>query len=263
MQTVLITGGSSGIGLEMSRHFGKAGYRLIWVSKPEEELAKAKAQLIEELPTVEIHTMAKDLSNQAAAKEVYDWTKQKDWEVNVLINNAGFGTYGYQKDTSIEEELAMIQLNVINLYQLTRFFLQDMLQKDAGTIINISSNSSFQPVPRMNTYASTKAFVKHFSRGLQEELKMLRSNVRVMTVCPAAIKDTPFKTSAKMEKVKTFTGLAYTTAKEVAKDVFKGFQQGKTFVISGWKMRLLYSIHNFVPYGLQQFLVRKETEIKN
>ena len=157
-------------------------------------------------------------------------------------------------------EMAMIELNVLNVYRLTRIFLADMQSRDAGTIINISSNSSFQPVPRMTTYASTKAFITHFSRGLQEEMKLMKSKVRIMCVCPAAITDTAFKKSANMESVKTFSGLAFTTAEEVAADVWRGYQRNKSFVVSGAKMRILYAIRGLVPYGLQQYLVRKETE---
>ena len=183
MKTVLITGGSSGIGYEMSKHFAKDGYCLLWVAKPPEELSQAKAKLESEIPDVKIHILAKDLTDAQAPQQVYEWAKQIG-EVDVLINNAGFGTHGFLQNIPIEKELAMIQLNVVALYLLTRLFLDDMLQKNAGTIINISSNSSFQPVARMNTYASTKAFVKHFSRGLQEELGLQKSKVKILTVCP-------------------------------------------------------------------------------
>ena len=245
MNTVLITGGSSGIGYEMSRHFARAGYRILWVSKPPAELAAAKEQLTTEIQGVEIHDLVKDLSRDEAAREVLDWVRKNQWQINVLINNAGFGTHGYNWQTDFDREIDMIRLNVLSVYRLTRLFLDEMIVRNAGTIINISSNSSFQPVPRMNTYASTKAFVTHFTRGLQEELKIRRSKVRLVTVCPAAIRDTPFRSTGKMDQVRTFEGLAYTTAAEVANDVWKGFQSGKDFIISGWKMRILYRFHSF------------------
>ncbi len=258
-KTVLITGGSSGIGFEMSQYFAKDGYRILWVSLLEEELTTAKTKLTALVDGVEIHCLTKDLSKNEAAQEVFEWT-QKMGGVDVLINNAGFGTYGYTNDISMDKELTMIQLNVLNVYKMTRLFLQEMQQKNTGTIINISSNSSFQPVARMNTYASTKAFVAHFSRGLQEELALQKSKVKVMTVCPSAIVDTAFKKASGMDKVKTFNGLAYTTAEEVAKDVWYGFQKNKTFVVSGWKMRWLYAVRGLVPYRVQQYMVQKETE---
>lgn len=259
MQTVLITGGSSGIGFELSKHFAKAGYRLLWVAKPLEELENARAKLLEEFPNIEIHTLAKDLCLAESPDAVKTWSHSIG-PVDVLINNAGYGTYGFLQNTDLNKELGMIQLNIIALYKLTRLYLDDMIKRDAGTIINISSNSSFQPIPKMNTYASTKAFVKHFSRGLNEELKMQNSKVKVMTVCPAAVKDTPFRTVGNMDRVKTFSGLAFTTAKEVAKDTWNGFKKGKSFVVSGAKMRFLYLFYAFIPFAVQQFLVRREVE---
>ena len=156
----------------------------------------------------------------------------------------------------------MIQLNVLNVFKLTRLFLKEMLIDNAGTIINISSNTSFQPVPKMAAYAATKAFVKHYSESLTEELKTLNSNVRVMTVCPAAIKNTKFKEVANMQKVKTFEGLVATTKEEVAKDIWNGFVNGKSYVASGARLRRLNWLNTFLPHSVVQFLLRQElTEI--
>lgn len=256
-KTVLITGGSSGIGYAISTYFAKAGFRILWVSKPEEELQQAKVELLQLVPGAKVYTLSQDLCLDGSALATYEWAKTFG-TIDVLINNAGFGTYGLLKETPLEKEVDMIQLNVLAVYRLTRLFLDDMLERDQGTIINISSNSSFQPVARMITYASTKAFVTHFSRGLQEELAIMGSKVRVLTVCPSAIVDTPF--SKDMRDVKTFTGLVYTTTAEVAKDVWKAFQNQKTFLVTGKKMRFFYAIRRLVPYPLQQYLTRKETE---
>lgn len=133
-----------------------------------------------------------------------------------------------------------------------------MIAINKGTIINISSNSSFQPTPKLSTYGTTKSFVNHFTRSVNEELKMQKSNVKVICVCPSAIKDTNFKKVGKMENVKTFNGIAATTSEEVAKDVWNGFVKGKSFIVSGWKMRILYRVPGLIPYRIQQFLVRKE-----
>lgn len=258
----LITGGSSGIGYKMSEYFAKDGYQLLWVSLLAEELQTAKSKLQNDVDGVKIETLAMDLSETTAAQKVLDWTQENNWTVNVLINNAGFGNFGFFDELALEKELSMIQLNVLSLYKLTRLYLIKMKDRNSGTIINISSNSSFQPTPKFTTYASTKAFVTHFSRGLTEELKMQKSNVRVMTVCPSAIKDTAFIKTNQMEGVKTFEGIAATTADEVAKDVWKGFKGNKDFVVTGAKMRLLYKFRHLLPYGLTQWLVRMEVERK-
>ena len=260
MKTVLITGGSSGIGFALSKHFAKAGYRLLWVAKPPEELAEAKSSMEVFKPGVEIHTLALDLTADAAAMTVHNWAKDNNWLVDVLVNNAGIGTYGFLQNIDMGKEETMIRLNVLGVYRLTRLFLDDMLARDRGTIINISSNSSLLPIPRMNTYASTKAFVKHFSQGLQQELKIQKSKVRVMTVCPSAVQDTPFKVAANAEKVKTYTGLAFTTAQEVAKDIWKGYTNGKSLVITGFKMRMIYSIRWMLPGWVERYLAQRESE---
>ncbi|WP_299433312.1 SDR family NAD(P)-dependent oxidoreductase [uncultured Aquimarina sp.] len=257
-KTVLISGGSSGIGFTISRYFANAGYKLLWVSLLKEEITAATIQLQNEIPDCEINSVVQDLSLSNAAQKVYDWIQENQWNVDVLINNAGFGTYGFINDTDSERELNMIDVNIINLYKMTRFFLKDMIAINKGTIINISSNSSFQPTPKLSTYGATKSFVNHFTRSVNEELKMQNSNVKVICVCPSAIKDTNFKKAGKMENVKTFNGLAATTAEEVAKDVWNGFIKGKSFIVSGWKMRMLYRVSGMIPYKVQQFLVRKE-----
>lgn len=257
--TVLITGGSSGIGYEMSRHFARGGYRILWVSKPPQELSDAKARLEGEIEGVEIHTLAQDLSEKDAAQTVFDWAASIA-VVDVLINNAGFGTHGFTQEIPVEKDVAMINLHVVGTYQMTRIFLDNMLTRNAGTIINISSISGLQPIMRMNVYASTKAFIYHFSRGLQEELMMQNTKVKVITVCPAAIGNTPFKSSADMDNVKTFNGLVTTTAEEVARDVWRGFNKGKTYILTGRKVRMLYKINWLIPAWLERYLIRKESE---
>ncbi|MEM7513835.1 MAG: SDR family NAD(P)-dependent oxidoreductase [Bacteroidota bacterium] len=260
IKTVLITGGSSGIGYAVSEYFAKAGYRILWASWLEEELQEAKTRLSNSHTGTEIHTLAIDLSKEESCQKVFDWTHENGWSVNVLINNAGFGTYGFLQDTDMDKEIAMINLHILSTYKLTRLFLNEMIKREEGTIINIASNSSFQPTPKLNTYASTKAFVNHFTRGLHEELKMTGSKVKAICVCPAAIRDTAFRKGEKLDKVKTFDGLATTTTAEVAKNIWNGFQQGKAFIVSGWKMRLLYSISWLIPYGLTQVLVKREVQ---
>lgn len=257
---VLITGGSSGLGYELSKYFASEHYELLWVSLSMEELTESSVRLKSSHPDTTIHTLTMDLSKDDGARHVYEWAEAIG-SVDVLINNAGFGTYGYVNGQNIEKEIAMIQCNALSLYKLSRYFMSDMIAVDQGTIINISSNSSFHPVPRMNTYASTKAFVRHFSQGLTEEMKLMGSKVRVITVCPSAIQNTPFKDLEGMNRVKTFSGLAYTTVEEVASDTWKGFKKGKDFIVSGKKMRALYKISHLIPASIMTYLTNKETEL--
>jgi len=262
MNTVLITGGSSGIGLEISKRFAQNGYEICWVSLFEEEVQEAQKELRAESPDTTIHYMIQDLSQEDGAQNVYDWVQANNIDISVLVNNAGFATYGMSTDIPWGKEANMINLNVLSLYKLTRLFLDEMNAKNKGTIINISSNSSFQPVPRMAAYAATKAFVAHYSQGLQEELKEQGSNVKVITICPAAIKDTKFKAAAKMERVKTFEGLQATTKAEVADDVWKAFQNGDTYVRTGAKLRNTMWLTKILPKSVILKLMKDELSEK-
>lgn len=260
MKTVLITGGSSGIGYGLSLKFAAENYRILWVALDEGELLESKEKLVKIYHEAEVHTMALDLAKPKSCEEVYNWANSIGF-VNVLVNNAGFGNYGFLKDQNLNTELSVISVNVNALFELSYRFVKDMIEEDQGTIINISSNSSFETVPRMLTYSSTKAFVKHFSRGLNEELNMLKSKVNVLTICPAAISDTNFRKVNDMDNVKTFNGLATTTTKEVVNDIWKAFKVNKSFQISGWKMRLLYRLYPILPFSVKMWLIKKETEL--
>mmetsp|Transcript_4156 Transcript_4156/g.6366 ORF Transcript_4156/g.6366 Transcript_4156/m.6366 type:complete len:272 (-) Transcript_4156:422-1237(-) len=259
-KTTLITGGSSGIGYQMSRLFARDGYRLLWVAKPQEELSKAKAQLEQEYPQAEIHCLAKDLSVSTAAKEVHAWTHAKGWTVDVLVNNAGFATYGNFEEIEAEKEVAMIGVNVTNLMLMTRYFLQDMEARNAGKIMNISSGVSYEAWPRMATYAGTKAFVRLMSDSLHYELKYRKSAVQVTTVCPSAIKDTRFQARAGMQKVRAFSSIATATPQEVAKDAYRGLNKGKRLVLTGAKYRFNKIVSQLVPKALTRWVIKKEME---
>ncbi len=261
-QTVLITGGSSGIGFELSKYFARDAYHLVWVAAYEEEITVAKQILLQSFPEIRIDSLAIDLSQSNAAQAVYQWTKQKQWTIDVLVNNAGFGTYGFLGDTSLEKEQAMIQLNVYTVYTLTHLFLKEMKSRNTGKILNISSNTALQPVPRMATYAATKAFVKHFSESIHEELKALKADVSITVVCPAATKNTKFQQSAAMQKVRTFEGLLCTTPEEVAKDAYKGLQKGKKTVLTGARLRNTHWLTKLIPNSIIQFFLRKELDQK-
>ncbi len=260
-KTVLITGGSAGIGYEMSRLFARDNYRLLWVSKPPEELANAKEKIMKELPSVEVRILAKDLSNVSAAQEVFDWVESLGFFVDVLVNNAGFGNYGDFEKNDLEKDLAMIRLNVINVYQLTRLFLVEMEKNKGGKIMNISSSASYFPLPNSSAYAATKAFVRHMSNSLWLELKARKSKVQITTVCPGAIVNTNFQAAANMQNVRTFTsGLASVTPQEVAKDAYKGLKKGKQIVRTGWKFRINYYITKITPRFITDFMLIREME---
>lgn len=258
MQTVLITGGSSGLGYGLSRRFAEDGARLLWVSHDSAELDEARGRILQAHSDLEVHTFEQDLTRPDAAARVHAWASGVA-PVDVLVNNAGFGRHGPVHTVPVADDVAMVELNVLALYRLTRLFLDDMRSRGAGTIVNISSNSSFQPVPHMAVYAATKGFVTQFSRALADELTVEGSPVRVITVCPAAIRDTAFRSVNQMNDVKTFDGLATTTVDEVVGDVWRALRTGRSYVVSGWRQRALMWARPFLPDALVMALVRRET----
>ena len=242
----LITGGSAGIGLELSKLFGKDGFNLVLVSKPEDELKTGKETLASMFPDIDIRTIQKDLSVQGSAQEVYDEVKAAGLEVDILVNNAGFATYGDFRNISIERELDMINLNVVTLYHLTRLFLADMVAKDRGRILNVSSTAGLYPVPHFTTYAATKAFSRFFSEALDFELKHTKSSVNITTLCPPPVR-TGFQKASGMENSTLFNKSVAMDAPEVAEEAYQALFQGETTIIPSRAARISFKIVALLP----------------
>ncbi len=257
-RTALITGGSSGIGLALSRRLAGRGWRLLWVSLSEDEIASARSGILTAHPGAVISGLALDLAAPDAPAQVLEWA-QGEGGCDLLINNAGFGVYGPSAGLALEAEQAMIAVNISALHALTRLFLPDMEARGGGTIVNIASNSAFVPAPDLAVYAATKAFVKHYSEALTAELEEAKSPVRVMTVCPSAISDTPFLKRAGMEGVRTFTSFTATTAEEVARDILDGLDNKRPFVLTGAAMRRAMWLMKLAPAPVLRWMTCRET----
>lgn len=245
-QSILITGGSSGIGLAMSHRFASEGARLFIVSKPQEELDAARAELLAQYPNLELETLAIDLSTPGAPKKVYQTVQEKAWTIDILVNNAGFGTYGFINDIDMERETDMINLNILCVYQLSRFFLKDMVHRNKGHILNISSISAFQPNPLLATYGATKSFVYNFGRALNYELRKQKSAVRVTTICPTPVR-TKFQQASEMEASSLFDSWMTVDADFVAERAIKALKQKKDMVIPGALYHWLNEISRRLP----------------
>lgn len=254
----LVTGGSSGIGLALSRRLAGRGWRLLWVSLDPAEQSRAAERVRAERPDAVIDSLALDLGAPDAAGEVRAWAQDRG-PVTLLVNNAGFGLYGPSASLPVAGEAKMIAVNAAALHALTRAFLEDFEARGGGMIINIASNSAFTPTPGLAVYAATKAFVKHYSDALREELAASGSPVRVMTVCPSAVADTPFKASAGMEGVRTFSSFTATTAEEVAGDILAALDSGRDSLVTGAAMRRAMLGMKLAPSPLVRWLVRRET----
>ncbi len=229
----LITGGSSGIGLELAKLFAKDGYNLIIAARNETEL-NATAEEIKQQFAVEVVTFSTDLFHVDKAFDLYNEIKNKNIVVDVLVNNAGQGQYGEFAETDLMKELAIIQLNISSLVVLTKLFLQDMLQRGDGKILNLSSIASKVPGAWQAVYHGTKAFVQSFTEAIRAENK--DSGVTITALLPGAT-DTDFFNKAEMTDSKAVQGKLDDPA-DVAKDGYDALMRGDDMVVSGFKNKM-------------------------
>jgi short-subunit dehydrogenase len=246
-KTVLITGGAGGIGKELAKLFARDGYDLLLVDRAIEELKQAKDTLQVINLNMRVWMLAQNLTEPDAVRKVSEFTRKHCLHIDVLVNCAGFGSYGFVNEVDEEKELDMLQLHIITLYKLTRFYLKEMVKRNEGRIINISSISAFQPSPFFATYGASKGFVLNFSRALNYELKEKGLNVKVLAVCPTAVKDTGFKRAAKMEHTKAFSSWMSVNADVVARDTYNALGSDRDVVIPGRGLGLLHRVVSFLP----------------
>lgn len=254
METVLITGASSGIGYELAKIYAKNGHNLVVVARNKDKLEILKKEIFEEISkNIKITVIENDLSLENAAERLYNQVKSEKLKINVLVNNAGVGIYG--KFSEFDEETmkrndAMINLNIKAVVELTRLFLNDMLKDGNGGILNISSIAAFMPGPLMSTYYASKAFVQSFTEAVREEVKndVRGKNIRISALCPGPT-DTGFEKSSNLEESSLFERLKVMTAKKVAEIGYKDFQKGKAVIIPG--------IFNRIAVFGTRFLSRK------
>ncbi len=219
----LITGASSGIGRDIARELSKKGYELVIVARNIEKLNSLK----EELKTkVEIESM--DISVVDNCKKLFE--RHKD--IDILINNAGFGDCGEFTKTNLEKEIKMINTNIIAYHVLTKLYLQKMREKNKGIILNVASIAGFMPGPLMATYYSTKAYIVRLSEAIREELRREKSKVQVSILCPGPV-DTNFNKVADVE-----FALKGLSSEYVAKYTIKKMFKGKFYIVPGIKIKL-------------------------
>lgn len=232
---VLITGASSGIGRDMARYLSKLGYELVLVSRNEEELNKLK----EELKTkVEVITM--DLSIKENCYKLYEEAK----DIDILINNAGFGVFGKFVETDLEKEVNLIQTNVTAVHILTKLYLKDMVKKDKGHILNVASIAGFMPGPLMAAYYASKNYVVTLTRSINKELKKSKSNVKLSLLCPGPV-NTNFNNVANVKfKVKALS------SQYVAKYAVDRMLKGKLIIIPGILIKIAKVMSKITPTAI-------------
>jgi short-subunit dehydrogenase len=245
MPTALITGGSSGIGLELARIFAREGYDVVLTARNAGRLEQIAAEL---KPAV-VKVIAKDLSLPDAPLEIH----REVSHVDVLVNNAGFGVFGKFDGTPLSEELAMMQVNMTALVVLTKLYLPGMIAARSGRILNVASTAAFQPGPLMAIYYATKAFVLSFSEAIGNELE--GTGVTVTALCPGPTAS-GFQDRGKMQNSGLVKGKKIMDARTVAEAGYRGMMAGKSIVIPGVKNKLLAQSVRFSPRSMVTKLVR-------
>ena len=222
---ILITGASSGIGKDMARIFAKKADELILVARDITKLEETKKEL-EKDTKVEIISM--DLSKEENCKEIHNRVKN----VDILINNAGFGDCGNFTKTNLDKDLNMIKTNVIAYHILTKLYLADMKDKNRGKILNVASIAGFMPGPLMATYYATKNYVVKLSEAIREELKKEKSKVQISILCPGPV-ETNFNQVANVK-----FHLREANSMQVAKYAIKKFEKGKFYIVPGIDVKI-------------------------
>ena len=240
MNTTLITGASSGIGAAFARKLAQRGRNVLLVARSEDKLI-ALCNELGRLSGVRAQYVVMDLIQPDAPALLFEETKKRALEIEMLVNNAGFGSMGDFSNLELGRELAMIDLNIKSLVELTSRFLLPMRQRRQGVIINVASTAGFQAVPYMATYAATKAFVLSFSEALWEENRPY--GVHVLALCPG-VTDTNFFEAARIGRPPMRT---VQTAEEVVDAALRGLKRRKSTVISGWTNWLTVGAERFVP----------------
>lgn len=233
----LITGASSGIGRDMAIELSKRGYDLILVARDKEKLLNLQNQI----PT-STTIFALDLSILDDCYALYEKVKKEN--VDILINNAGFGLCGMFDALSLEEELNMIDLNIKAVHILTKLFYQKFKKRGNGYILNVASSAGFVPGPLMNTYYATKAYVLHLTEGLYEENKKGKSPVSISVLCPGPV-DTNFQKRANVS-----FSIRPLSSEYVARYAIKKMFQKKLLIIPSFSMKFIYFVQKIVPLSL-------------
>lgn len=227
---VLITGGSSGIGMALAKQFARDNYGIVLAASKEEKLLAAKKELMR-LHNVPVHTYAIDLAKQGAAVSLYDAIKADGIRIEVLVNNAGIGTIGATEKIAVAEDETLMVLNMMTPVTLTKLFLKEMYEQKHGSILNVCSTGAFQPGPYTATYYASKSFLLSYTKAVRYEAKV--HGVKVCALCPGTTATEFFKRAS----AKTPKGAM--SADAVAAYGYKLFLKGKEVIIPGLSFRLM------------------------
>lgn len=247
-ETVLITGASGGIGLELAGLFAENGFDLVVVARRESELESLAARCRRDYG-VKVHVVPMDLLGPSAAEKLVQQLEDEHIDVDVLVNNAGLMDMGGFADIELDRHERLLQLNVVVLTSLTRRLLPAMIDRGHGRVMNVASTSSFQPVPSLALYAASKAFVLSLSESLSEELK--GTGVTVTALCPGITKTDMYdRVHDEYETVQSLPELFLSDVGDVAREGYEACIAGRAVVVPGLPNRLMASAVGFYPRWL-------------
>ena len=242
--TALITGASTGIGYELARIFAREGYDLIITARSEDKLTALKNDL-EKDGIVHVDVISMDLSQDSAAQQLFE--RVSDRQIDVLVNNAGFGDYGKFVECDMDRMTRMIQLNITALSQMTRLVLPQMLERHSGHIMNVASIASFEPGPLMAMYYATKAFVLSLTEAISVEIR--DSGVQIMALCPGPT-NTEFAAAANLERTSFVTAFKKTSPVDVAEFAYQKLMAGKVVAVPGMLNKAAVVAAQLMPRAL-------------
>ncbi len=251
-KTALITGASAGIGYEFTKLFAKDGYNLVIVARTKEKLNNIKDELSRTY-NISVKALPKDLSQPNAADEIYNELKNENINVDVLVNNAGFGVFDNYWNIDVKKERDMLQVNIIALTGLCNLFSKEMIKRGGGKILNVASTAAFQPGPMMPGYYASKAYVLSYSRAIDFELR--EKGVRVSVLCPGPTQ-TEFQSRAGMNNINLFKKGIVMSAEEVARIAYKGLQKGKPLIVAGLMNKITVMSSNITPVKVSMAVIK-------
>lgn len=253
-KTALVTGAASGLGLELSILLAKDSYDLILIDIDKDNLEFARER-IGEGNAVNISLLVKDLSKPNIAEDIFQEINEA--QIDVLVNNAGFGLFGTFSDTNWERESQMLNLHIITTTHLTKLLLKGMVERGSGRILNMSSLAAFQPGPLMSLYYASKAYILSFSEAIANELK--GTGVTVTVLCPGQT-NTSFQSVVSESSSENKIGFNIACPQSVALYGYKAMMKGKTVAIPGRINKFLATIHRFVTRSMATRIVRNIQE---
>lgn len=249
MFKALVTGATSGIGRDITRYLTSLNYEVYAVGRNIERLEELQNELGKNVKTIKM-----DISSKENCIALYEELKDKN--INLLVNNAGFGVFGNFTETDLEKEVNLINTNITAVHVLTKLFLRDMVKNNKGRILNVASVAGFAPGPLMAAYYSSKAYVLRLTESIYEELKKQKSNVKISVLCPGPV-ETNFNNVANVK-----FSIKALSSEYVAKYAIDKTLKGKLVIVPGIKIKILRILSKLSPDKLTMKIIYQNQKRK-